>query len=151
MKKLLKEFRDFAVKGNVVDLAVGMMIGSAFGKIVTSVVNDLIMPLIGRLFGKLDFTNLFIALDGGTYETLAAAQEVGAPVFAYGNFITTVIDFLLIAICIFAIVKAINGIKSKVEKPAEPAPAPRLCPYCYGEVHEKATRCPHCGSELPKE
>lgn len=148
MKKLLKEFRDFAMKGNVLDLAIGMMIGSAFGGVVNSVVNDLIMPLVGRIFGSKDFSDLFIALDGNAYESLTVAREAGAAVFAYGSFITILINFILLALCLFLIVKAINTVKAKLEKPAEPAPEPRLCPYCYGELHEKATRCPHCGSDV---
>ncbi len=151
MKKLLKEFREFALKGSVMDLAIGMMIGAAFGAVVSSLVNDLLMPLIGRLLGNVDFTNLFIALDGGSYASLAIAQEAGAPIFAYGKFISTVIDFILLALCVFLIVKAINSAKKKMQKPAEPAPAPRLCPFCFGEIHEQATRCPHCTAELPKE
>ena len=151
MRKLLQEFRDFAVKGDALSMAVGMMIGGGFGKIVTSVVNDLFMPLIGLVTGGVDFTNMFIALDGGSYATLADAQAVGAPVFAYGNFITIVIDFILLALCVFLFVKAVNVMKEKTTKPA-PVEAPkkaRTCPYCFSEVHDDATRCPHCTSELP--
>lgn len=151
MRKLLQEFRDFAVKGDALSMAVGMMIGGGFGKIVTSVVNDLFMPLIGVVTGGVDFTNMFIALDGGAYATLADAQTVGAPVLAYGNFITIVIDFILLALCVFLFVKAVNVMKEKTAKPApveEPKKA-RTCPYCFSEVHDDATRCPHCTSELP--
>ena len=150
MRKLLKEFRDFAIKGDALSMAVGMMIGGGFGKIVTSVVNDLFMPVIGRITGGVDFTNLFIALDGGTYATLADAQAVAAPVFAYGNFITVVIDFALLALCVFLFVKGVNVLKEKTAKPApveEPKPV-RTCPYCFGELHDEATRCPHCTSDL---
>ena len=149
MGKLLKEFKEFAVKGNVVDLAVGVMIGGAFGKIVTSVVNDLFMPVISLLTGGVDLSSRFVALDGGTYATLDEAAEAGAAVLKYGNFIQTVIDFLLIAICIFLYVKLISKLQKKKE--AAPAPAPRLCPYCRQEVAKDATRCPHCTSELPEE
>ena len=151
MRKLLQEFRDFAIKGDALSMAVGMMIGGGFGKIVTSVVNDLFMPLISLVTGGVDFTNMFIALDGGVYATLADAQAVGAPVFAYGNFITTVIDFVLLALCVFLFVKAVNVMKEKAAKPApveEPAKPARTCPYCFGEVHDDATRCPHCTSDL---
>lgn len=152
---MLKEFKEFAFKGNVVDMAVGVMIGGAFGKIVTSAVNDLFMPLVSLLTGGLDFTSLFIALDGASYPTLAAAQEAGAACFAYGSFITTVLDFLIMAFCIFLMVKGINRLRalSEKNKAAEPAEEkkPRLCPYCFEEINEKATRCPHCAAELPTE
>ena len=148
---MLKEFKEFAFKGNVVDMAVGVMIGGAFGKIVTSFVNDLIMPLVSLLTGGLDFTSLFIALDGNTYATLAEAQEAGAACFAYGSFITTVIDFIIVALCIFFMVKAITGLHKKKEEAApEPEAEPRLCPYCFEPINEQATRCPHCAAELTK-
>lgn len=149
MKKLMKEFKEFAMRGSVVDLAVGMMIGSAFGKIVSSVVNDLFMPLLGALIGGIDFQNLFIPLDGNTYKTLAEAQAAGASTFNYGVFIQTVVDFLIIALCIFAFVKLVN----KIKKPAAPAPeAPVfICPKCMMPVDEHAVRCPHCTSEMKPE
>lgn len=150
MKKLLGEFKKFALKGNVIDMAVGVMVGGAFSKIVTSLVNDLFMPVLSLLTGGMDTESLFIALDGGEYTSLAAAQEAGAATLNYGLFIQTVIDFLLIAICIFAFVKLISKLHKKEEAPA-PAPAPRLCPFCCKEVDKKATRCPHCTSELPEE
>lgn len=140
MKKLLKEFRDFAFKGNVIDMAVGVMIASAFGKIVTSLVNDLFMPLLSLLTGRVDFSSLGIKLSDA---------EDGA-VFAYGNFIQTLIDFVLIALCIFLFVKLVNKVRTHFEKPAEPAKAPRLCPFCKMEIADDATRCPHCTSELTK-
>ncbi|MDD2648623.1 MAG: large conductance mechanosensitive channel protein MscL [Eubacteriales bacterium] len=149
MKKLLKEFKDFAMRGNVIDLAVGMMIGSAFGKIVSSVVNDLIMPLIGALIGGIDFQNLFVALDGKDYATLAAAKEAGASTFNYGTFIQTVVDFLIIAVCIFIFVKLINKLKKPVE--AAPAAPEFICPKCMMPVDEHAVRCPHCTSEMTPE
>lgn len=150
---MFKEFKEFAFKGNVIDMAVGVMVGGAFGKIVTSAVNDLFMPLISLLTGGLDFSSLFIALDGNAYPTLAAAQEAGAACFAYGSFLTTVLDFIIMAFCIFLMVKGINRLralpgKKKTEEPA-PEKKPRLCPYCFEEINEKATRCPHCAAQLP--
>lgn len=136
MGKLLKEFKEFAFKGNVIDMAVGVVIGSAFTSIVTSVVNDLFTPLIAVLTGSVDFTALAIKL----------GEAENAPTILIGNFIQTVINFFLVAICIFAFVKFVN----KLRKPKEEAPAkkPRLCPYCKSEIADDATRCPHCTSEL---
>jgi large conductance mechanosensitive channel len=112
---VLKEFRDFAVRGNVIDLAIGIIIGGAFGKIISSIVSDIIMPPIGLLIGGVDFTNLFIALNGKTYESFAAAKAAGAPILAYGSFIQAIFDFTIIAIAVFILVKAINKLKSKEE------------------------------------
>ena len=134
MKKLWNEFKKFAFKGNVIDMAVGVMIGGAFGKIVSSVVNDLFMPLISLLTGRINFSSLGVKL----------SDAEDAAVFAYGNFLQTVIDFLLMALCIFLFVRLINRFK----KPEAPKAAPRLCPYCKMEIHAEATRCPHCTSEL---
>ena len=146
MPKFIKEFRDFAVKGNMIDLAVGVIIGGAFGKIITSLVNDLIMPLLSVFTGKIDFKNLFFALDGNTYLTLSAAKEAGAATINYGLFITVLLDFLIVALCIFFIIKLLSKLKRKT---SEPVPkAARKCPYCFGEVHDEATRCPHCTSQL---
>ena len=131
-----KEFKDFAFKGNVIDMAVGVMIGGAFGNIVTSVVNDLLMPLVSVLTGGVDFSGLGIKLSEGE----------DAAVFAYGNFIQTVINFIIIAVCIFAFVKFVN----KLKKPAEAPKPARKCPYCFGEIADEATRCPHCTSDLEK-
>lgn len=123
--KLLNEFKDFAMKGNVVDMAVGVIIGGAFGKIVSSLVADVFMPIVSLAVGGIDFKNLFVALDGNEYATLAAAQEAGAATLSYGNFLQTVFDFLVVAICIFAFIKLINSFKKKEEEaPAAPAPAP---------------------------
>ena len=133
---LFKEFKEFAFKGNVVDMAVGVMIGGAFGNIVTSVVNNLFMPLLSLVTGRIDFTSLKIVLGEGE----------DAAVFAYGAFIQTVIDFLLMALCVFAFVKLISRFRKKEE--AAPAKAPRLCPYCKSEIADDATRCPHCTSQL---
>lgn len=146
---MLKDFRDFAVKGNVIDLAVGVIIGGAFGKIVTVLVNDMIMPVIGLLIGKVDFTNLFISLDGTKYPSLAAAQEVGAPTLNYGIFINTIIEFLIISFSIFIVIRQLNRFKKK-EEVVEAVPTTKTCPYCYTEIHLDATRCPNCTSEINK-
>ncbi len=122
MSKIGKEFKEFISRGNVMDLAVGMIIGAAFTAIVKSLVDDMLMPLIGLLFGKVDFTNLFVALDGNTYATLAEAKEAGAACFAYGSFIMAIINFLIIAVVIFLLVKGLNSLKKK-EEPAPEAPA----------------------------
>ena len=141
---MFEEFKKFAMRGNVVDMAVGVIIGGAFGKIVGSVVNDIIMPPIGMLMGKIDFKNLFISLNGKEYATLEAAKKAGAPVLAYGSFINSIIDFLILAFVIYLMVSQIN----KLKKAPEPEPDPRLCPYCKQPVDDEATRCPHCTSEL---
>ena len=146
MAKFLKDFKEFAFKGNIVDLAVGVMIGGAFGKITTSFVNDMVMPLISLFTGGTNFADLFVALDGNTYATLEAAQEAGVATLNYGSFLTTVIDFLLIALSIFIVMK-----KLLVAKKKEEAPAPvttKECPYCKSTIALDATRCPHCTSEL---
>ena len=122
--KLLNEFKAFAMRGNVLDMAVGVIIGGAFGKIVTSLVNDIFMPLIGLATGGMDFTNLFLSLDGNRYETLAAAKEAGASVFAYGQFIQNIVDFLLVALCVFMVIKAVNRFKKKEEEAPAAPPAP---------------------------
>ena len=151
--KFIKEFKEFAVKGNVVDMAVGVIIGGAFGKIVTSVVNDLFMPVIGLITGGANVSGMF-ALLGKVPEgeavpkSIEEAAERGIATFNYGNFIQTVIDFILVALCIFLVIKAINKMKKK-EEPA-PAKEARKCPFCCSEIADDATRCPHCTSELPK-
>jgi len=147
---MLKEFRDFAMRGNVVDLAVGVVIGASFGKITASLVGDVLMPPIGMLLGKVDFSNLFIALGSGDYDSLAAAKEAGAPVIAYGAFINTIIDFIIVAFAIFLVVKQMNHLKTITSKPA-PAAAPteRACPDCLSMVPIKATKCKFCTSTLP--
>ena len=138
-----KEFKDFAMRGNVMDMAIGVIIGGAFGKITTSVVNDIVMPVIGKFAGGMDFSNMFISLSGKEYDTLEAAKKAGAPVIAYGSFINVVVDFLLVAFAVFLMVKAINRLHPKEE--AKPA---RKCPYCLQEIADEATRCPHCTSKL---
>jgi large conductance mechanosensitive channel len=142
-----KEFKEFAMRGSVLDLAVGLVIGAAFGKIVTSFVDDLLMPPIGLLIGQVDFTNLFINLSGQPYPTLADAKKAGAATLNYGVFLNTVINFLIIALAVFLLIKQINRLKR--EKPAEvAAPGTKECLYCLSSIPLKATRCPHCTSEL---
>lgn len=146
-----KEFKEFAMKGNVIDLAVGVIIGGAFGKIVTSLVNDLIMPVVAQLTGKVDFSHMFLALDGKTYQTLEEAKAVGAATLNYGNFITAVVDFVIIAFTLFLIVKQANKVRAltapaPAEKPA--LPATKACPFCQSEISIKAVKCPHCTSDL---
>jgi large conductance mechanosensitive channel len=142
---MIKEFREFILRGNVLDLAIAVIIGGAFGKIITSFVNDIIMPPIGLLLGGVDFSNLFINLSGQAYDSLAAAQEAGAPTINYGLFLNTVIDFIIIALVIFFVIKAANRMK----KPAVPAAmTTKECPYCFTEIPIKATRCPHCTTQL---
>lgn len=142
---MMQEFKEFAVKGNVVDLAVGVIIGGAFGKIVTSFVSDIVMPPLGMVMGKVNFTDLFINLSDTPYESLKAARDAGAPVISYGVFINTMIDFIIIAFVIFLVIKQINRMKK------EPAPAPpntKDCPYCLSAVPIKATKCGFCTSDL---
>jgi large conductance mechanosensitive channel len=145
-----KEFKEFAIKGNMIDLAVGVIIGAAFGGIVNSLVKDLLMPLLGLVTGGLDFSNKFVLLKdapgGGTFATPAEAAKAGAVTFNYGNFITLVINFLIVAFCIFIVIRALNRMK----RPApEAAPVSKDCSFCMMTIPIKATRCPHCTSELP--
>jgi len=146
-----QEFRDFIARGNVIDLAVGVIIGAAFGKIVTSLVEGIIMPPIGLVLGQIDFSSLFYALDvsKGVPVSLTDAKEKGIPVIAYGQFINDVIGFLIVALCVFLIVKQVNRIKSGIVEP-QPAAAPSTkdCPYCATTISIKATRCPNCTSAL---
>ena len=150
MKKFLQEFKAFALKGNVMDLAVGVIIGAAFGKIVSSLVNDIFMPLIGLVTGAGSVSGMFYLLGenttGNANLTLEAAKEAGLATVNYGLFIQAVIDFILMALCIFLLVKIISNLRKKPE--AAPAPAARLCPFCKQPVADDATRCPHCTSQL---
>ena len=142
---MLREFREFVMRSNVLDLAIAVIIGGAFGKIVTSFVNDVIMPPIGLLLGGVDFTNLFIALDGNLYESLDAAKVSGAATINYGVFLNTVIDFIIVAFVIFLIIKSAN----KMRKPAPAAePTTKECPHCFTTIPIKAKRCPNCTSQL---
>ena len=144
---MLKEFKEFAMRGNVLDMAVGIIIGAAFGKIVNSLVNDIIMPPIGRLLGKVDFSSLFINLSGQEVPSLAAAKEMGAPTLNYGVFINTVIDFVIVAFAIFLLIKQVNRFMKKKEEPAA-APTTKDCPHCFSSIPIKATRCAFCTSTL---
>ena len=148
---IIKEFKDFISKGNVIDLAVGVIIGGAFSGIVNNLVTNLVTPAISLLTGKVSFTDLFIALDGGEYATLAAAQEAGVATINYGLFIHAVIDFIITAFVIFLLVKGINKIRSmgkKDEPVVEAAPTTKVCPFCKTEINIEATRCPNCTSEV---
>ncbi len=148
MKKTLDEFKTFIMRGNVMDMAVGVIIGAAFGKIVTSLVNDILMPPIGLALGKVDFSNLFVSLTGQTYASLAEAQKAGAPTLNYGLFLNTVINFLIVAFTIFLVIKQINLLQRPKAAPAPAAPTTKDCSYCYTAIPLKATRCPHCTSAL---
>ena len=152
MKKFIGEFKEFISRGSVVDLAVGIIIGSAFTAIVTSLVNDLIMPLISLLTGGVNFQDWFVSLDGSHYATLAEAQEAGASTLNYGSFIAAVINFIIVALVIFMLVKSINNVRKKTQKEEAPAaPTTKICPYCKSEVPIEATKCAHCTSDLPAE
>ncbi|MEK7442566.1 MAG: large-conductance mechanosensitive channel protein MscL [Chloroflexota bacterium] len=141
---MFKEFKEFAMRGNVLDLAIGLIIGGAFGKIITSFVNDLLMPPIGLLLGKVDFSSLYISLSGQVYPSLKAAKEAGAATINYGLFLNTVLDFIIVAFAVFLLVRQVNRWTAK---PAA-APTTKDCPYCYSAIALKATRCPHCTSEI---
>lgn len=148
---MLKEFREFAMRGSVIDLAVGVIIGAAFGKIVSSLVNDIVMPPLGLLIGGIDFSDLFINLSGGEYASLAAAKEAGAATINYGLFINIVIEFLIVAFAIFLVIRQMNSLKRRFEKEAvAPAPTEKSCAFCFTNIPIKASRCPNCTSELPK-
>ena len=141
-----KEFRDFAIRGNVIDLAIGIVIGAAFGKIVTSFVSDVLMPPLGLLLGRVDFSNLFINLSSQHYQTLAEAKQAGAATLNYGLFINTIIDFVIVAFAIFLLIQQINRLPRR-EKAVE-APTTKPCPYCATQIPLPATRCPNCTSAL---
>lgn len=151
---MLKEFKEFVMRGNVVDMAVGIIIGVAFGAIVSSFVADVIMPPIGLLLGNVDFSNLFVVLKSGAmpgpYGTVAAAKQAGAVTLNYGVFINTIISFLIIAFAVFMVIRSINRLKRKAEAPAS-APATKECPFCFSVIPIKATRCPSCTSQLKAE
>jgi large conductance mechanosensitive channel len=150
---MFKEFREFAMRGSVLDMAVGIIIGAAFGAIVTSLVADVLMPPIGLLLGRVDFANLYALLTSGPtpgpYASLAAAQQAGAVTLNYGAFINKIISFLIVAFSLFLMIRAMNRMKRKAEAPA-PAPTTKDCPFCATAVPVKAVRCPHCTSELAK-
>lgn len=141
---MLREFKEFIMRGNMVDLAIGLILGAAFGKIVTSLVSDILMPPVGLVLGRVDFASLFISLTRERYPTLQAAKEAGAPTVNYGLFINTIIDFIIVAFVIFLVVRQIN----RMRREAPTTPTTRECPYCASVIALKATRCPNCTSEL---
>ena len=143
---MIKEFKEFALKGNMIDLAIGVIIGGAFNKIITSFVNDIVMPALSIFTGKLDFSNLFYALDGNTYETIALAKEAGAATINYGTFISGVIDFLIMAFVVFIVVKQL----SKLHKKPEVIQTEKTCPFCKTKIDIDATKCPNCTSGQPQ-
>ena len=144
---MLKEFKEFAMRGSVIDLAVGVVIGAAFGKIVSSLVDDILMPPIGRLLGHVDFSNLFVTLADAHYDTLAEAKKAGVPTLNYGLFLNNVINFLIVAFAIFIVVQQVNRLNKKPEAPAA-APSTKDCPQCTMGIPIGAKRCPHCTSQL---
>ena len=143
---MLKEFKEFALKGNMIDLAVGVIIGGAFNSLVTSLVDNIIMPVISIFTGKIDFSNLFLSLDGKEYDTLAQAQKAGAATLNYGTFITGLLNFIIMAFVVFFLVKAMNKLRTHNEVPQEATT--KICPHCKSEIHIDADRCPHCTSKL---
>jgi large conductance mechanosensitive channel len=148
---MLKEFRDFIARGNVVDLAVGVVIGAAFGRIVSTLVEGVMMPPLGLLLGRVDFSSLFLMLDGsrGTPASLAEAKTAGIPVIAYGQLLNEIVVFLIVALAVFLVVKQVNRIKSSVDRPAaEPSPSTKECQFCASTISIKASRCPQCTSAL---
>ena len=144
---MLREFKEFAMRGNVIDMAIGILIGAAFGKIISSFVNDILMPPIGLLVGKVDFSSLFIDLSGNAHPTLAAAKAAGAATINYGVFLNTVLDFLIVAFAIFLLIRQLNRMIRKPEA-APVSPATKACPHCLSSIHLEATRCAHCTSDL---
>jgi large conductance mechanosensitive channel len=144
---MLKEFKEFATKGNVLDMAVGVIVGGAFGKIVSSFVGDVLMPPVGLLLGKVDFSGLFINLSGKSYETLVEAKKAGAATLNYGLFINTVLDFVIVAFAVFLLVRQINRMRRE-KPPAPAAPETKDCPYCISKIPLQAVRCPCCTSQL---
>lgn len=148
---MLKDFKEFVMRGNILDMAVGIIIGIAFGAVITSLVNDVIMPPIGLALGKVDFANMFVNLSGTAFTTVADAKKAGAPIIGYGLFVNAIINFVIVAFVVFLMVRSI----SKVAKKPAPAPAPAApttkdCPYCFSAISKKATRCPQCTSDVSK-
>ncbi len=142
---MLSEWKKFILRGNIVDMSVGVIIGAAFSKIVSSFTSDILMPPLGLLLGKVDFSNFFINLSSDEYASLAAAKEAGAPVIAYGAFLNTCLDFLIMATAVFILIKQVSRF---MPAPPPPAPDPRKCPYCKETVADDATKCPHCASDI---
>ena len=145
---MFKDFKEFIMRGNVVDLAVAVIIGAAFGKIVSSLVNDVLMPPLGLILGNVDFSNLFVNLSSTSYKSLAEAKAAGAATVNYGIFLNAVIDFIIVAFVIFLLVRAVSRMRRLQAAPAPAAPATKDCTYCFSSIPIKATRCPHCTSEL---
>ncbi|WP_311764849.1 large-conductance mechanosensitive channel protein MscL [Paenibacillus agricola] len=145
---MIKEFKEFAMKGNMIELAIGVIIGGAFGKVVTSIVNDIVMPPIGLLLGRVNFSGLFVSLNGVPYESLEIAKKANAPTLNYGLFINTVLDFLIVALVIFFSVKQLNRLRKKQEVPPAPKKNTKDCPECLSEIPEKAVRCKYCTARL---
>ena len=141
---MFEEWKKFILRGNVIDLAVGVVVGAAFGKIVSSFTSDILMPPLGMLVGKMDFSNYYLNLSSVEYESLAAAKEAGAPVIAYGAFLNTCLDFLIVATAIFILIKQVNRLMPKAPAPK----APRVCPYCKETVADDAVKCSHCASDI---
>jgi len=146
---MLKSFRDFIMRGNVLDMAVGVIIGTAFGRIINSLVSDVLMPPIGRLTGGVDFSNLYLNLSSVSYASLADAQKAGAPTINYGVFLNTVINFLIIAGALFILITQVNNLRRRFEPPSAP-PATKDCPFCLSRIPAKAVKCAYCASELEK-
>lgn len=146
---MLKEFKEFAMRGNVLDMAVGIILGASFGGIVTSLVNDLLMPPIGLLMGRVDFSNLFVSLNRRHFDTLAAAKAAGAATINYGVFLNTIINFVIVAFAVFLLVRQVNRLRGPAPAPAAPTQKP--CPYCCSQIPIGATRCPQCTSQLKAE
>ena len=143
----MKEFKEFALRGRMVDLATGVVLGAAFGRTVTSLVNDILMPPIGRMLGKVDFSNLFINLSARQYATLAEAEAAGAATVNYGRFLNTVIEFMIVALALFLVIRQVNRLQREPEAPPT-VPAAKECPYCCTAIPIKATRCPNCTSQV---
>jgi len=154
LKGLFTEFKKFAMRGNVIDMAVGIIIGAAFGKIVDSLVKDVLMPPLGMLLGKVDFANLYVTLEDGKtpgpYASLDVAQKAGAVTINYGNFFNNIISFLIVAFAVFMLIKAINSLQDKLEHNAAKNPTTKVCPFCYSIIDIRASRCPNCTSDQPK-
>ncbi len=147
MKSIIKEFKEFVMRGNVIDLAIGIIIGAAFGAIVNSLVNDVIMPPIGLLLGKVDFSSLYWNISGKSYTSLLEAKQAGAAVISYGTFINTLINFLIVAFVLFLVIRVMNQLRRKEEtKPVEVTT--KECAYCFSTINKKAVRCPYCSSDL---
>jgi large conductance mechanosensitive channel len=144
---MFKEFKEFAMKGNVIDLAVGVILGTAFGKIITSIVNDMLMPPIGMLLNGVNFSNLYFPLDGRSYPNLADAQAAGAPTLNYGLFLNNLIDFFIVTFVVFLLIRTINRFRKQPD-PVAADPVDKVCPYCRTMIPVQATRCPHCTSQL---